>query len=61
MAPIPTGARAGKVTLLQQAVRRDNDMAKDFVCLDQLGEQDLLITKDIHLPTRSGIAASRTP
>ncbi len=53
----PNSLSRWKVTPLQQAVRRDNDMAKISLLLDHGG--DLLITKDIHFANSFRIAARR--
>jgi len=53
----PNSLSRWKVTPLQQAVRRDNDMAKIALMLDHGG--DLAITKDIHFPNAFRIGARR--
>ena len=53
----PNSLSRWKVTPLQQAVRRDNDIAKIALMLDHGG--DLSITKDIHFANAFRIAARR--
>ena len=53
----PNSLSRWKVTPLQQAVRRDNDIAKIALMLDHGG--DLSITKDIHFASAFRIAARR--